>query len=679
MRKWVVAVMLAGACAVVGHTGVYTEFERLRFRVVTEEEAPTAGAVVAVLPDVTALAGQPAALVLRLTNEGRTRREVRIAAGDVGLGKVEVPPRRTVRADLSVPDGAAMAEAGRVDFRADGGDWALGYLEVANVHGYSTGLFEFIITPASAQTPQRFGALAGASAFGLLVALYGRWRRIAHRRGRATHAGAATLAAFLLAASFGAPFVSDFAVHLATHTYLVCLAALYYPALAAVARETPLPSARRLRAAIGSPFRRAVMRAPTRYLHPAILTALSRAGARAATALGPVRRWAMRVALRAWAKRTALVYAAAIGFFVASVAERYDPQTGLTTLIRFGERFEHRSLPAVREVPRYVHPDSVGYDGQFYAQLAVDPLLQDPAIRDALDAPPYRARRILFSWTAYLAGLGRPDWIVHAYVLQYVVAWLLLAWVMCRWFPPTGIRSLALWFACLFSEGMILSVLMAVPDGASMLLLALGIAAMERGRAGGAAGMVGAACLARSTNILWAPMVVGADDLRRRDWRRISLKVLLVMSPMTAWMLYLMLGDHELGGMAGSAGFGNFGPPFSAYASKWVSTVVELGDAGWDSLARFGLLTLVAFTTQAVTLLTVGGWRDPWWRAGVGSVALMAFLGPAVWEGNPAAVARVLLPMTFAFNARLPGTGWFWPLFVLGNLPLLYSLEILRS
>ena len=678
MRKWVVAVMLAGGCAVVGHTRVYTDFERLRFRVVTEDRAPTAGAVVAVLPDVTALAGRPTALVLRLANDGRTRREVRIAAGDVALGTVEVPPRREARVNLSVVDGAALAEAGSVEFRAAGRDWVLGYLEVANVHGYSTGLFEFMITPASAQTPRRLGALASVPTFALLVVLYGRWRRIAHDGGRVTHTVAATLVTIFLMAAFGAPFVSNFGVHLATHTFLVCLTVVYYPALAVVAREVLFPRARRFRAAIALRLRPVVMRVAARYLHATVLLLLGRVVVRVAAVRGGVRRGAVRVARWTWAQRIALVYAAAMVFFVTTLAKRYDPDTGLTSLIQFGERFEHRTLPAVREVARHIYPDSGGYDGQFYAQLAVDPLLQDPALREALDAPPYRARRILFSWTAYVAGLGRAEWIVHAYALQYVVMWLLLAWVMCRWFPPTSIRSLGLWFACLYSEGVVRSVLSTVPDGPSMLLLAFGVAAMERGRGKRAAGMVGVACLAKSTNLLWAPMVVGADDLRHREWRGVSLKMLLVAGPLTAWMLYLLLGSHELGGMAGSTGLRNFGPPFSAYAAKWVSTVAELRESGWGSFARFSLLALIGFTTQAATLLVVREWRDPWWRVGVGSVVLMAFLGPAVWEGNPGAVTRVLLPMTFAFNARLRGSRWFWPLFVLGNLAVLQSLEALR-
>lgn len=223
------------------HTSVYTDFKRVRFRIVASPQTAIAGAVVVPLPDLTRLAGQPAALVAHLANPGETARQVRVAAGGEVLGEALVPAGgEIVRVDLNVSDGADLADSGeRVELTAlPPGDWSLNYLEVANVHGFSTGLFEFNITPAVAGTPQRLGALASVPAFCMLAALYGlRWQRIAHPRGRVVHAALALLAASFLVAVFVAPVVSDFAIHLAPHTLLVCVAMLYYPALAVVARD----------------------------------------------------------------------------------------------------------------------------------------------------------------------------------------------------------------------------------------------------------------------------------------------------------------------------------------------------------------------------------------------------------------------------------------------------------
>src|SRR5207237_8147822 len=83
---------------------------------------------------------------------------------------------------------------------------------------------------------------------------------------------------------------------------------------------------------------------------------------------------------------------------------------------------------------------------------------------------PFRPRRSLFSWTAYVAGLGRPAWILEAYALQNVIAWLLLAVLLIRWMPPHTPRGLALWCACLLSHGLVWSVRFALLDGPSLVV-----------------------------------------------------------------------------------------------------------------------------------------------------------------------------------------------------------------
>ena len=513
---------------------------------------------------------------------------------------------------------------------SDGDGWSLTFLEVANVHGFSNGLFEFVVVPASARASDRLGGLPTLIVFVVLLVL----PRISggtvrHRLARRAHLVLASPFLLFLVTVLISPWVSDFAVLLSIHTFVFCLAVLYYPMLRVIS--------------VG------VIRTVAPTLH--------------------------RVSAGVWARRIQVLYLASTVLFISSVAKLYEPETGLTVLIRFGEAFEDRVLPSVRAVPRFVEEDSAGYDGQFYAQLAVDPFLLDPAIGEALDSPAYRARRILFSWTAYLLGLGQPRWVIHAYAIQYIVVWLLLAWVLCRWFPPRDLQNLCLWFGCMFSHGVVISVIRAVPDGPSMLLLAFSVLALERGRARRAAGLVGLAGLAKDINLLWSAVLIAPDGLKRYGWRDLCIWGGLVGGPVSVWMLYLLVGNHEFGNFAGLR---NFGAPFTGYAEKWSVTLALLRDGNWDTFARSNLFTMIGLTTQAVVLLFVRDWRNPWWRAGVGSVVLMTFLGPAVWEGYPGAVTRVLLPMTFAFNAVLPRNHWFWPLFFLGNLSVLSALDALH-
>jgi hypothetical protein len=95
-------------------------------------------------------------------------------------------------------------------------------------------------------------------------------------------------------------------------------------------------------------------------------------------------------------------------FLVGLVLTKFSPQSGFTSLIRIGNGWESRQLSALQALPVATVADSSGYDGQFYAQIALDPLLRDPDLVQSLDAPAYRARRILAPAAAALLGLGNP-------------------------------------------------------------------------------------------------------------------------------------------------------------------------------------------------------------------------------------------------------------------------------
>src|SRR5688572_10118450 len=63
------------------------------------------------------------------------------------------------------------------------------------------------------------------------------------------------------------------------------------------------------------------------------------------------------------------------------------------------------------------------------------------------------------------------------------------------WIAPTSPRGLAVWTACLFSHALLWSVRFALLDGPSLVLIALAVAAAERGRSLLSAGIVGVAGL----------------------------------------------------------------------------------------------------------------------------------------------------------------------------------------
>jgi hypothetical protein len=368
-------------------------------------------------------------------------------------------------------------------------------------------------------------------------------------------------------------------------------------------------------------------------------------------------------------------YVATVVVFLASLAQYYQRNTGFTTLISFGDQFEKTRLPAVVEVPHFVHYQSPGYDGQFYAQLAVEPLLRNRRLGLALDSPSYRARRMLFSWSAYALGLGRPAWILKAYALQNIVAWLLLAWVLLRWLPPSAPRNAVAWIGCLFGVGLIFSVRFALTEGPGLLLIALAVIAIERGRPWLASSLMALVGLGRETNFIAGGLVVDRFPKSWRDAVGLATRGVMMVLPFAAWFLYVRSVFPPLA----ASDAANFGAPFSGYLSKWEFTLTRLQASGWwGSWARFNLAALVSLTVQAAFLLARREWGSAWWRAGVPYALLMPLLSYSIWEGDPGAIVRVVLPMSVAFNVLVVRSRWFWPLAIAGNLTVVHGIHMIK-
>ena len=361
---------------------------------------------------------------------------------------------------------------------------------------------------------------------------------------------------------------------------------------------------------------------------------------------------------------------------LASVARFYHPGVGFSALLIIPTGHEYE-IPALQRIPHYEYPPQIAYDGSMYVQLAMDPLLRDPAIDRALDAPAYRARRILFCWTAYAMGLGRPAWILQTFALQNVLSWLILAWLITRWFPLTSPRFFALWVGSMFSHGLLMSVRMSLLDGPSLLLLASAVAASERGRRWLASVVLAIAGLGRETNLLGAlalPWPVGW-----RGWLKTAGAGILIVLPLVIWQDYIW---SIYRGTSASAGADQLAVPFTAYAHKWRVTVEQLRRGGFVSPAGYTLFVLLSVTVHVVFLAWTRAWREPWWRIAAAFALLILSAHWVVWEGQPGAVTRIGLPLKLGFNvllARYPPP-FFWAWFLAGNLDLVaahHSLPII--
>lgn len=334
-------------------------------------------------------------------------------------------------------------------------------------------------------------------------------------------------------------------------------------------------------------------------------------------------------------------------------------------MIRFGRDFDATRLPQAQSLPLAV-VDGSGYDGQFYAQIAVVPDVTSPALKTALDEPAYRSRRILLPLLAHALGLGEPWWVLQVYALLNLAAWLALAWLWWRQLDAPEARGTWVWLACLLSLGALDSVRFALTDLPMVLALVLAVSALQRRRYGlAAAGFLAAGFIRETAVLAFQPLgPVDTAQNRRVAWLKTAYCVLPI-ALWCGWLIYRLPNS-------GHGEEGNFDWPGLALSRHLRTCIMELCHGNFDSRYSFGLFGAVGLGYQSVYLLGHGRESDAWSRIGFSFAFLFWFLGDYVWHGYWAA-ARACLPMTFAFNYRLLKERRFTLRFATGNLFALHG------
>jgi hypothetical protein len=278
-----------------------------------------------------------------------------------------------------------------------------------------------------------------------------------------------------------------------------------------------------------------------------------------------------------------LLWAAFISF--VSVA-RYGGD--FRALLCLGERAYHPA--ALAWVPT---AGPAGYDGQQYGALATDPLLRKPDTPRALDAPAYRATRVLLPLLAWGLALGHGTWAVVAYQLLCWGLGLSGVFLAAHWLAAEGHSP---WWALPLAggAGLVASIIRSTPDAAAVCLVLLALWLHDRDRAMLAVLACIAAVLTRETSYL-AALAIAVDHLRHR---RVALAAAVAALPLAlvgGWQVYLR-------GALGARYFvvhGSFTAPFVWLGEKIPTLVQEVG-IQWQEV--FGLLAVVA-TTLALVLV----------------------------------------------------------------------------
>lgn len=358
------------------------------------------------------------------------------------------------------------------------------------------------------------------------------------------------------------------------------------------------------------------------------------------------------------AARSRSIRLAAVAFVLLFVGWRWDRATGFTGLPRFGEDLKARRLPVLQALPIKDAPHS-GYDGQFYAQIAVEPHVTSPDLGRALDKPSYRPRRILLPLLAYGLGAGQPWFVLQIYALLNTAAWLWLALIFWRLLPRNDWRHTAAWLGAMLSVGALDSVRLALTDLPAALLLVLAAIAMERGRERIAAVWCLLAGFTREISVVGALLVRSAAGPGRAFiLRAASTGPVLLWCAWLAWRLPGPVG-HE----------GNIDWPAFAFLRQLESNLRLVIAGNFNPLVVFGVLGGLGLAAQS--LFVLGEWRafgtNAWVRMALPFAALFWLIGADPWL-DYRAVARDCLPMTLVFNLLWARRADASPLWLVANV-----------
>jgi hypothetical protein len=368
-------------------------------------------------------------------------------------------------------------------------------------------------------------------------------------------------------------------------------------------------------------------------------------------------------------RRIVICYWAVIAVFVILVGMHFHPEFGFTSLIRFGEKYENKRSDALNDLPHYVIQKNGGYDGQFYAEMVLDPLLKNPELKNTIDYPSYRARRILLPFIAWAFGMGNPLWSLQIFSLINVVCWFALAALLLHWMPPTSWYNFAKWTACLFSVGVVESLRQSLTDLPSLVFVIISIRLLEQQKIKSALGILAIGTLARELTILGMVNVWNEKKFSKEAVARFCFYLGIVILPFILWLIYV---STKLGFSARVEH--HFDIPFVAMIDGLRVAIGSIGQGVIDK--RYFPLPLIVLSIfiRSMVIISCKEINNPWWRIGIVYIVMFFTFGDAMWQAWWG-LSRVLLPLTIAFNVLLKPDKNFWVLFAVGNFPTFGGLE----
>jgi hypothetical protein len=305
-------------------------------------------------------------------------------------------------------------------------------------------------------------------------------------------------------------------------------------------------------------------------------------------------------------------------------------------------------LPEVNQLPDDCKVTN-GYDGQFYAQIALVPFLDKEVLVNVIDNPAYRSRRIGMPFLANLLSFGNVKWVLYWYAVLPVIFWYIFLIILLESPLIQSGKGLMILIAIMISTGTLVSLARALPDLPALVLSYCALHASTIGIWG--ALLLSIAVLFKETTLLSFLILLPLSfKARLRDYILSISKGLLILLPFTVWMLYIA----SIYGWEKFWGLSNFSYPGEAlyFAIKRDIQNLKKIRSYLPFEFIFHCLALLSLCVQMFFMFAYRKIQSYIWRFGIGFALLLPFLGKAVLA-DVHAFSRVVLPLTLAFNLLL--------------------------
>ncbi len=232
----------------------------------------------------------------------------------------------------------------------------------------------------------------------------------------------------------------------------------------------------------------------------------------------------------------------------------------ITGFFRIGDQLP--VSPYLNENDLVIHKDQIGYDGQFFLTIALDPAMSDEDSVESLDFPRYRMKRILMPALAHIISFGQASLIPYSFVfLNGLLVFLAIFFLNKRIGEQSEQQLRPLLYLCI--PGIWVSFSLSTVEAAACSLVILSYYFYKKEKPILTSVLILLACLTKETTILFL-MGYAISAILNKNWRLVS-GLAIALIPFCSWHLYISMTFTDVGQLSE---LGNFGIPLQGHIEK---------------------------------------------------------------------------------------------------------------